>query len=56
MKDLDTLKELAEVIKETSFCGLGQTSTNHLLNALKYFRSEFEKRVREKKTRKRTAR
>ncbi|MBD3249204.1 NADH-quinone oxidoreductase subunit F [Candidatus Woesearchaeota archaeon] len=56
MKDLDTLKELAEVIKETSFCGLGQTSTNHLLNALKYFRSEFEERVKEKKTRKRTAR
>ncbi len=56
MEDLDTLQDLAEVIKETSFCGLGQTSTNHLLNALKYFRGEFEERVKEKKTRKRTAR
>ncbi len=45
-KDLDTLEELAEVIKETSFCGLGQTSTQHLLNALKYFRSEFEAKVK----------
>ena len=41
-KDLDTLKELAEVIKETSFCGLGKTATVHVLNALKYFRKEFE--------------
>jgi NADH-quinone oxidoreductase subunit F len=41
-KDLKTLKELAEVIKETSFCGLGQSATNHILTALKYFRKEFE--------------
>ncbi|MBW2965845.1 NADH-quinone oxidoreductase subunit F [Candidatus Woesearchaeota archaeon] len=41
-KDLLTLQELAEVIKETSFCGLGQTATVHVLNALKYFRKEFE--------------
>lgn len=45
-KDLDTLKELAEVIKETSFCGLGQTSTQHLLTALKHFKKEFEERCR----------
>ncbi len=56
MKDLDTLQELAEVIKETSFCGLGQTSNQHLLTALKYFRNEFEERVKEKKSRRRTAR
>ena len=42
-KDLKTLQELAEVIKETSFCGLGMTATQHLLTALKYFREEFEK-------------
>lgn len=40
-KDLDTIKELAEVIQETSFCGLGQTATQHLLTALKYFKEEF---------------
>ncbi|TKJ17642.1 hypothetical protein CEE44_03875 [Candidatus Woesearchaeota archaeon B3_Woes] len=45
-KDLDTLEELAEVIKETSFCGLGQTSTQHLITALKYFRKEFEAKVK----------
>ena len=31
LKDLDTLQELAEVIKETSFCGLGKTATTHIL-------------------------
>lgn len=41
-EDLETLQELAEVIRETSFCGLGQTATVHLLTALKYFRKEFE--------------
>jgi len=45
-KDLDTLQELSEVIKETSLCGLGQTSTQHLLTALKYFRKEFEEKCR----------
>jgi NADH-quinone oxidoreductase subunit F len=45
-EDIETLKELAEVIKETSLCGLGQTSTHHLLNALKFFRKEFEDRIK----------
>jgi NADH-quinone oxidoreductase subunit F len=45
LDDINTLQELAEIIKDTSFCGLGQTSTIHLLNALKYFRHEFEQRV-----------
>lgn len=45
-KDLDVLQELAEVIKETSFCGLGQSCTNHVLTALKYFRNEFEEKVK----------
>lgn len=49
--DLDTLEELAHVIKDTSFCGLGQTSTNHLITALKFFRPEFEERVKEQKNR-----
>ena len=45
-KDLDTLQELGEVIEETSFCGLGQTATKHLLTALKYFRKEFEEKCK----------
>jgi len=44
-EDMNTLLELAEVVKETSFCGLGQTSMNHLLTAVKYFRKEFEEKL-----------
>jgi NADH:ubiquinone oxidoreductase subunit F (NADH-binding) len=51
MEDLETLQELAEVISETSSCQLGQTSTKHLLTALKHFRPEFEERAREQKNR-----
>ena len=48
-KDLNTLQELAEVIKETSFCGLGQTATTHVINTLKYFRKDFEKKCKHEK-------
>ena len=40
-KDFETLKELTEVIKESSFCGLGQNSMNHIITAIKYFEKEF---------------
>lgn len=49
MKDIETLQELAEVIRETSFCGLGQTATVHLINALKYFRKDFTDCIKNKK-------
>lgn len=45
-KDLETLRELCEVIKESSFCGLGQTATVHVLTSLKYFKKEFDSRVK----------
>ncbi|MBU0536401.1 MAG: SLBB domain-containing protein [Nanoarchaeota archaeon] len=45
-EDLVTLEELGEVIRDTSFCGLGQTATHHLLTAMKYFRKEFEDKVK----------
>lgn len=44
--DLDALEDLAKHINETSLCGLGQTSTNHLLTALQYFRSEFDEKLK----------
>jgi NADH:ubiquinone oxidoreductase subunit F (NADH-binding) len=45
-EDLDTLNELAEHIRDTSLCGLGQTATIHLINGLKYFRDEFEAKIK----------
>lgn len=49
LEDLDTLENLALVIKETSLCGLGQNSPNPVLATLKYFRSEFEAHILEHK-------
>ncbi len=39
--DLDLLEELADRIKRTSLCGLGQTAPNPVLTTLKYFRDEY---------------
>ena len=47
--DLDLLEELAQVVKETSLCGLGQTAPNPVLTTLRYFRSEYEAHIRQKR-------
>ena len=44
-EDLLKLKLLADTIKDTSLCGLGQTSPNPVLSTLKYFESEYEAHV-----------
>ena len=38
---LDLLEELAEVVKDTSLCGLGQTAATPVLSTLRYFRDEY---------------
>ncbi len=45
-KDLELLEELCRVIASTSLCGLGQSSTNHLTTALRYFRKEFTDKLK----------
>lgn len=49
MGDLDRLESLAETIKISSLCGLGQTAPNPVLSTMKYFREEYEAHVRDKK-------
>jgi len=49
LADLDLLKELAEVVKDTTMCGLGQTASNPVLSTLKYFRNEYERHIWNKK-------
>ncbi len=46
---LDLLKELAEVVKDTTMCGLGQTASNPVLSTLRYFRDEYLRHVIDKK-------
>ncbi|MBL7186577.1 MAG: FAD-dependent oxidoreductase [Phycisphaerae bacterium] len=49
LEHLDLLKELAEVVKDTTMCGLGQTASNPVLSTLRYFRHEYERHVVDKK-------
>ncbi len=48
-ESLALLEELAEVVADTSLCGLGKTAPNPVLSALRYFRSEFEDHVLRKR-------
>lgn len=48
-QDLVDLEELAQTIKDTSLCGLGQTAPNPILSTMKFFRSEYEAHVKEKR-------
>ncbi len=47
--DIERLEKLAMNIKRSSLCGLGQTAPNPVLSTLKYFRSEYEAHIKEKK-------
>jgi NADH-quinone oxidoreductase subunit F len=52
--DEDTLRELkglADVIKDSSLCGLGQTAPNPVLTTLLRFRYEYLEHIRDKKCR-----
>ncbi len=51
MADLDNLRNLSVVIKDTSLCGLGQSSPNPVLSTLDNFWDEYIEHVTEKKCR-----
>jgi NADH:ubiquinone oxidoreductase subunit F (NADH-binding)/Pyruvate/2-oxoacid:ferredoxin oxidoreductase delta subunit len=43
------LNRLAEVIQDTSLCGLGKSAPNPVLSTLRWFRSEYEDHIFERK-------
>jgi len=49
MDDLDTLVELADCIKKTSLCALGQPAANPTLSTLRFFRDEYEAHIGERR-------
>jgi len=49
LKQLDLVEELAETVAETALCGLGKTAPNPVLSTLRYFRSEYEAHINDKK-------
>lgn len=51
LEDIDKLRNLSMVIKDTSLCGLGQTSPNPVLSTIENFPEEYLEHVRDKKCR-----
>ncbi|MCI8341918.1 MAG: NADH-quinone oxidoreductase subunit NuoF [Firmicutes bacterium] len=47
--DIELLENLANQIKASSLCGLGQTAPNPVLTTIKYFRNEYEDHIYNKK-------
>ena len=48
-RDYDLLQELAENIKLSALCGLGQTAPNPVLSTMKYFGEEYKAHVENKR-------
>ena len=51
MSDIDELKDLAEMIKTSSLCGLGKTAPNPVLSTLQNFEEEYIEHIRDKRCR-----
>ena len=49
MEDIDKLEELANHMKSSSLCALGQSAPNPVLSTLKSFRDEYEAHIIDKK-------
>ena len=47
--DIEKLEKLANTIKASSVCGLGQTAPNPVLSTLKYFRDEYKAHIEDQK-------
>jgi NADP-reducing hydrogenase subunit HndC len=49
MEDLSLLRNLSQVVKDTSLCGLGQTSPNPVLSTMENFYEEYIAHILDKK-------
>jgi NADH:ubiquinone oxidoreductase subunit F (NADH-binding)/NAD-dependent dihydropyrimidine dehydrogenase PreA subunit len=49
MADLENLSVVAESLRKTSLCALGQTAANPTLSSLRFFRDEYEAHIRDGK-------
>ncbi|HXF65051.1 MAG TPA: NADH-ubiquinone oxidoreductase-F iron-sulfur binding region domain-containing protein, partial [Caldilineaceae bacterium] len=47
--DLETLRDLCTLVRDTSLCGLGQSAPNPVLSTLRYFLDEYEAHIRERR-------
>jgi NAD-dependent dihydropyrimidine dehydrogenase PreA subunit len=49
MEDLNRLDSLANMIKDSALCGLGQTAPNPVLSTIEHFRDEYVEHITDKK-------
>ncbi|MFH1662609.1 MAG: NADH-quinone oxidoreductase subunit NuoF [Chloroflexota bacterium] len=49
--DIELLEDLAQSIKASSLCGLGQTAPNPVLTTIRYFRDEYEEHISRRRCR-----
>ena len=47
-EDVDTLRDLADVISNTALCGLGKTSANPIISTLRAFEHEYREHIHDK--------
>ncbi|MBA4364402.1 MAG: NADH-quinone oxidoreductase subunit NuoF [Coprothermobacter sp.] len=47
--DIEKLSKLADVIKDTSLCGLGQSAPNPVLSTIRFYEDEYRAHIYEKK-------
>lgn len=51
LEDIDNLIDLGQVIKDTSLCGLGQSSPNPVLSTIEHFKDEYIEHIQDHKCR-----
>ncbi len=51
MQDLDTLDEIAHMVKDMALCGLGKSAPLPVLSTMRYFRDEYVEHIKEHKCR-----
>ena len=44
-EDIEFLKELCDVVRNTSLCGLGMTAPNPVLSTMRYFKNEYDQKL-----------
>jgi bidirectional [NiFe] hydrogenase diaphorase subunit len=45
--DMEFLKDLCDMVRHTSLCGLGMTAPNPVLSTLRYFQNEYDAKLQE---------
>lgn len=49
MEDLDTLRDLADMIENTALCGLGKSAPKPVISTLNAFRDEYVAHIRDRR-------